>query len=349
MKAQLLTSTGPLEPARLRLVARPVPEPGPGELLVRVSACGVCHTELDEIEGRLPPRLPVVPGHQIVGRVERTGPGVERFRAGDRVGVAWIHWACGACDACRAGDENLCPWARWTGKDVDGGYAEFTRVPEAFAYPIPERFADAEAAPLLCAGVIGYRALRLSRIANGQVLALYGFGASAHIVIQVARHRLPDSPIFVVTRSATHQAQARRLGAAWVGSPGEPLPGPVHRAIDFTPVGATIRDALAALAPGGRLVVNAIRKRDPVPPLDYATHLWQEKELKSTANVTRRDVEEFLPLAAEIPIVPVVETFRLEAAYEALAKVRAAAVDGAAVLVMTDAREGSPRPRSVSS
>lgn len=338
MKAQLLTSIGPLEPSRLRLVARPVPEPHHGELLVRVSACGVCHTELDEIEGRLPVRLPVVPGHQIVGRVERRGPGAERFRDGDRVGVAWIYWACGQCDACLAGDENLCPSARWTGKDVDGGYAEYVLVPEAFAYPIPDRFSDAQAAPLLCAGVIGYRALRLARLANGQTIALYGFGASAHIVIQVVRHRCPDSPIVVVTRSETHQAQARRLGASWVGRPGDALPGLAHRAIDFTPVGSTIRDALAALAPGGRLVVNAIRKRDPVPPLDYAEHLWHEKELKSTANVTRRDVEEFLPLAAAIPIVPEVETFRLEAAADALAKVRAGAVRGAAVLVMTDRR-----------
>ncbi len=344
MKAQLLTSTGPLDPSRLRLVARPIPPVQPGQLLVRVSACGVCHTELDEIEGRLPARLPVVPGHQIVGRVERCGPGVERFREGDRVGVAWIHWACGRCEACLAGDENLCPWARWTGKDVDGGYAEYTVVPEAFAYPIPERFTDAEAAPLLCAGVIGYRALRLARLANGQSLALYGFGASAHIVIQAARHRFPDSPIFVVTRSEAHREQARRLGASWVGPPGEALPQPADRAIDFTPVGATIRDALARLAPGGRLVVNAIRKRDPVPELDYATHLWHEKELKSTANVTRRDVEEFLPLAAEIPIVPEVEPFRLEAAFEALAKVKAGAVAGAAVLVMN--RPAGPAGRS---
>ncbi len=338
MKAQLLTSTGPLEPARLRLVARPVPEPRRGELLVRVSACGVCHTELDEIEGRLTPRLPVVPGHQIVGRVERRGPGAERFREGDRVGVAWIHWACGRCDACLAGDENLCPSARWTGKDADGGYAEFCVVPEAFAYPIPDRFTDAQAAPLLCAGVIGYRALRLARLVNGQTLALFGFGASAHLVIQVVRHRCPDSPVLVVTRREAHQAHARRLGASWTGRPGDPLPGPAHRAIDFTPVGSTIREALASLAPGGRLVVNAIRKRDPVPELDYATHLWHEKELKSTANVTRRDIEEFLPLAAEIPIVPEVEPFRLEAAYEALAKVKAGAVDGAAVLVMADTR-----------
>ena len=334
VKSLVLTSLGPVEDLRLALVERPVPEPAGGEILVRVAACGVCHTELDEIEGRLPPRLPVVPGHQIVGRVERLGAGSSGFEPGDRVGIAWINWACGACAACFAGDENLCPSARWTGKDVDGGYAEYAVVPEAFAYPIPDRFSDAEAAPLLCAGVIGYRALRLTHLDDGQTLALFGFGASAHIVIQIAKHRCPASKIFVVTRSEHHRALARRLGADWTGAPGEPPPGEIHRAIDFTPAGSTIRDALGRLAPGGRLVVNAIRKRDPVPELDYATHLWHEKELKSTANVTRRDAEEFLPLAAEIPIVPEVETFPLERANEALVALKRGAIRGAAVLVI---------------
>jgi propanol-preferring alcohol dehydrogenase len=333
VKAQLLSVTGPVEDGRLALVERPVPEPAPGEILVHVAACGVCHTELDEIEGRLPPRLPIVPGHQIVGRVERSGTGASAFRTGDRVGVAWINWACGACAACLAGDENLCPNARWTGKDVDGGYAEYAVVSEPFAYPIPDRFSDAEAAPLLCAGVIGYRALRLAHLSDGQTLALFGFGASAHIVIQIARHRCPASTIFVVTRSESHRALARQLGADWTGAPGEALPGKAHKAIDFTPVGATVREALANLAPGGRLVVNAIRKQDPVPELDYAAHLWHEKELKSTANVTRRDAEEFLPLAAEIPIVPEVEIFPLAQANEALVKLKRGAIRGAAVLV----------------
>jgi propanol-preferring alcohol dehydrogenase len=328
----VLASPGPVEDGRLALVERPVPEPAPGEILVRVAACGVCHTELDEIEGRLPPVLPIVPGHQIVGRVERSGSGASAFRTGDRVGVAWINWACGACAACLAGDENLCPNARWTGKDVDGGYAEYAVVPEPFAYPIPSRFSDAEAAPLLCAGVIGYRALRLTHLSDGQTLALFGFGASAHIVIQVARHRCPASNILVVTRSEPHRALARQLGADWAGAPGDPLPAEAHKAIDFTPAGATIREALAHLAPGGRLVVNAIRKQDPVPELDYTAHLWHEKELKSTANVTRRDAEEFLPLAAEIPIVPEVEVFPLAQANEVLVKLKRGQIRGAGVL-----------------
>lgn len=334
MRALVLNATGPVEDRRLALVDRPVPSPGVGEVLVRVGACGVCHTELDEIEGRLPPRLPIVPGHQVVGRVEAAGPGATGFREGDRVGIAWIHWACGCCEACRAGDENLCPDARWTGKDVDGGYAEYTVVAEAFAYPVPDRFSDAQVAPLLCAGVIGYRALRLAHLVDGQTLAFFGFGASAHIVIQVAKHRYPRSPVFVFTRGAHHRELASRLGAAWTGAPGDAPPGPIHRAIDFTPVGSTIRDALGMLAPAGRLVVNAIRKRDAVPELDYPVHLWLEKELKTTANVTRRDAEEFLPLAAEIPIVPTVQTFPLEDANEALILQKRGQVDGAAVLAM---------------
>jgi propanol-preferring alcohol dehydrogenase len=342
MKALVLSETGPVEDRRLALMDRPVPSPGDGEILVRVTACGVCHTELDEIEGRLVPRLPVVPGHQIVGRVEAAGSGATRFRKGDRVGIAWIHWACGRCEACRAGDENLCPDARWTGKDVDGGYAEYTVVAEAFAYPIPDRFSDVQAAPLLCAGVIGYRALRLAHLVNGQTLALFGFGASAHIVIQVVKHRYPQSPIFVFTRGAHHRVLASRLGAEWSGVPGDTPPGPIHRAIDFTPVGSTIRDALALLAPAGRLVVNAIRKRDPVPELDYRTHLWMERELKTTANVTRRDAEEFLPLAAEIPIVPTVQTFPLGDANEALVRQKQGTIDGAAVLTMREVPAGSP-------
>ena len=335
IKAQILNALGPVEDRRLSLVDRPVPEPGAGQILVRVSACGVCHTEIDEIEGRLRPRLPIVPGHQIVGRVERLGPGASSFRVGDRVGIAWIGWACGQCAACRSEHENLCPNARWTGKDEDGGYAEYVVADAAFAYPIPDAFSDVEAAPLLCAGVIGYRALRLSQLSDGQTLALYGFGASAHIVIQVAKHRFPASKVAVFTRGEAHRALARRLGADWAGGSRETPPWPVDRAIDFTPIGSTIREALGLLAPAGRLVVNAIRKRDPVPELDYAEHVWLEKELTSTANVTRRDAQEFLPLAAEIPIVPEVRTFGLEEANEALVLVKQGKIDAAAVLTMT--------------
>ena len=332
MKALILNSTGPVEDRRLELVDRPIPRPGGREILVRVSACGVCHTELDEIEGRLPARLPIVPGHQIVGRVERAGGSASRFALGDRVGIAWINWACGRCDLCLAGQENLCLEARWTGKDVDGGYAEYALVPEAFAYPIPDRFSDTEAAPLLCAGVIGYRALRLSGLADGRTLALFGFGASAHIVIQIVKHRYPGSKILVFTRSEQHRDLARALGADWAGSAADPAPSRFDCAIDFTPVGSTVRDALAGLRPGGRLVINVIRKRDPVPALDYAAHLWHEKEVKSVANVTRRDAEEFLPLAAEIPIMPEVQVFGLEEANDALVRLKQGALRAAAVL-----------------
>lgn len=335
MRAQVLYTSGPVEDGRLVLEERPVPAPGPGELVIRVAACGVCHTDLDEVEGRLPPRLPVVLGHQIVGRIEAVGAGVTRFRPGDRVGVAWIAWACGRCARCRAGSENLCANARWTGKDVDGGYAEYTRASAQFVYRLPDRFSDVEAAPLLCAGVIGYRALRRTGLQDGETLALYGFGASAHLVLQVVKARWPATRVFVVTRSAQHRALAAALGADWTGEPGTPLPDAPDRAIDFTPVGSTVRDALGALAPGGRLVVNAIRKRDTIPPLDYAVHVWQEKELTSTANVTRRDAEEFLALAADLPLVPTVEPFPLGAANAALVALKQGRLAAAAVLVMS--------------
>ncbi len=315
------------------LEERPVPDPGAGELLVRVAACGVCHTDLDEVEGRLAARLPVVPGHQIVGRVEALGPGAGRFRPGDRVGIAWIFSACGRCPRCRAGAENLCPEARWTGKDADGGYADYVIVHEAFAYQLPDRFSDVEAAPLLCAGVIGYRALRRTGLQDGETLALYGFGASAHLVLQVVKARWPSTRVLVITRSAHHRALAERLGADWTAPPGEPLPVAPERAIDFTPVGATVREALGALAAGGRLVINAIRKRDAIPPLDYAVHVWHEKELTSTANVTRDDAEAFLGLAGEIPLVPTVERFPLEQANSALVRLKQGELTAAAVLV----------------
>jgi propanol-preferring alcohol dehydrogenase len=332
MEAQLLTKMAPVEDRPLEPADLPVPEPGAGEVRVRVWVCGVCHTELDEIEGRLPPKLPIVLGHQVVGRVEKAGAAVRGFHVGDRVGVAWIYSACGACAFCRAGHENLCERAQWTGKDVHGGYAAAMVVPEPFAYPIPARFADAQAAPLLCAGVIGYRALRLTGWQAGEALALYGFGASAHLVLQLAKHLRPRDPVFVLTRSEAHRDLARRLGADWAGLPTEAPPERPARAIDFTPAGETIREALRGLRPGGRLVVNAIRKRSLVPALDYATHLWEEKELKSVANVTRQDAQEFLPLAAAIPIVPEVEEWPLAEANEALVRLKAGRVHGAAVL-----------------
>jgi alcohol dehydrogenase, propanol-preferring len=335
MKAMVLKKVCSVEEEPLALMDLPEPLPGQGQIQIRVSACGVCHTELDEIEGRLPPsRLPMILGHEIVGWVTGVGPGAGKFRRGDRVGIGWINWACGRCSFCVRGEENLCQRARWTGKDADGGYAEYTVVSEDFAYSVPERFSDVKAAPLLCAGVIGYRALRLSGMTDGNVLGLYGFGASAHMVIQVARYQYPRCRVFVFSRSqqAEHRGLARQLGADWIGAPGDTPPEKLDCAIDFTPVGEPVRQALKNLQSGGRLVINAIRKATPIPELDYAEHLWHEKEVKSVANVTRRDVEEFLPLAAQIPIIPETQELQLAEANEALRLLKAGRVRGAAVL-----------------
>lgn len=335
MKAQILNVISSVEERPLRLVDLPVPVPAPREILVRISACGVCHTELDEIEGRLEARLPVVLGHEVVGRVESLGGDARRFKVGDRVGIAWIFSACGRCSFCLRGNENLCPEFRGTGCDANGGYAEYTVVSEDFAYPIPDRFTDSQAAPLLCAGAIGYRDLRLSGIEPGQRLGLFGFGASAHIVIQAARHW--GCEVFVFTRSEAHRDLARQLGAAWTGTADDEPPAALHSAIDFTPVGETVPKALKALDKGGRLVIAVIRKRNPVPPMDYAELLWDEKEVKSVANITRRDAQDFLPLAADIPIIPEVQEFPLAEANEVLALLKQGKVQGAAVLRMSEA------------
>jgi len=335
MKAMVLKKISSVEERPLNLVDLPEPVPGNGQILVKVSACGVCHTELDEIEGRASPsRLPMILGHEIVGRVEGLGLGASKFKKGDRVGVAWINWACGCCSFCLKGEENLCDTAKWTGKDAHGGYAQYTVVSEDFAYPIPDRFIDVKAAPLLCAGVIGYRALRLSGMEDGRVLGLYGFGASAHIVIQVAKFKYPDSKVFVFTRpnQKEHRDLARKLGADWIGATGDTPPEKLNCAIDFTPVGEPVREALRNLEKGGRVVINAIRKTAPIPELDYTEHLWYEKEVKSVANVTRRDAQEFLPLAAEIPIVPETQEFKLEEANEALILLQEGKMRGAGVL-----------------
>lgn len=315
----------------------PDPEPGVGELLLRVSTCGVCHTELDEIEGRTPPpRFPVIPGHQVVGRVEATGEGVSGFETGSRVGVAWIWSACGACRSCRSGRENLCAEFVATGRDVDGGYAERMTVPAAFAHPIPERLDDARAAPLLCAGAIGYRSLRLSGLEDGGRLGLTGFGASAHLVLKLVRARFPQSRVHVFARDPEERAFAAQLGAAWTGASDERSPEPLDAIIDTTPAWKPLVDALANLAPGGRLVVNAIRKQSAdqseLMRLDYTAHLWLEKEIKSVANVTREDVRAFLELAAEAGIDPAVEEFALEDANAALLELHRGRVRGAKVL-----------------
>lgn len=328
MKAQLLKRTGPVEDKLLELVDLPVPEPGPGQILVRIFACGMCHTEIDEIEGRRQPRLPVIPGHQIVGRVAARGKGADRFAVGERVGMGWINRACGECDFCLSGRENLCPRFCGTGSDADGGYAEFTMMHQDFAQPVPEVFTDIQAAPLFCAGAVGYRAFKLTGIRPGQSLGLFGFGASAHIVIQAARHL--GHPVYAFTREPEKREQARRLGAVWAGGLDERPDVKVSCAIEFTPVGETVAQAMDALEKGGRLVINAIRKRTPVQ-LDYARHMWQEKEIKSVANVTRSDIAEFLELAAKIPIIPEVREFPLEEANQALLALKQGKIVGAGV------------------
>ena len=317
----------------LTLMELPDPEPQAGEVRIRVSACGVCHTELDEIEGRTaPPRLPVVPGHEVIGVVDKCGPGANRFAEGTRVGVGWIHHSSGAPD------ENLAPGFAATGRDHDGGYAEYLTVPEAYACPIPEVFSDAEAAPLLCAGSVGYRSLRLTGLTNGNALGLTGFGGSAHIVLQLAHHLFPDSPVFVFARDAQARAFALEQGAEWAGDTADNPPAPCQAIIDTTPAWKPVVAALANLHPGGRLVINAIRKEDAdqeeLLGLRYHEHLWMEKEIKSVANVTHADIAEFLPLAAAVPIHPEVETFSLEEANRALLELRRGPVRGAKVLVL---------------
>jgi len=332
MKAMILNSIVPVEKEPLQWVDLPVPSPGPKEILVKVSACGICHTELDEIEGRLQPDLPIILGHEIVGRVGGLGSGVTKFAHGDRVGIAWIHSACGHCEFCSEGNENLCREFKGTGCHAHGGYAQYTVVSEDFAYLIPQRFSDSEAAPLLCAGAIGYRDLQLSGVKKGQILGLFGFGASAHIVIQMATYL--GCEVYVFTRSEEHRNLARKLGASWAGATEDEAPKKLHCAIDFTPVGETVPVALGALEKGGRLVMAVIRKRNPIPPLDYARLLWDEKEIKSVANITRRDAQEFLPLAAEIPVIPEVQEFRLEDANRALILLKQGKIQGAGVLRM---------------
>jgi len=339
MKAMVLNKIGNLEETRspLELVDWPIPSPRANEILVKISACGVCHTELDEIEGRTPPpKFPVVLGHQVVGRVEEAGQKAGKYKRGERVGIAWIYSACGRCKFCREGNENLCEQFEATGRDAHGGYAQYMAVPEDFAYAIPEAFSDMEAAPLLCAGAIGYRSLRLTNMQDGENLALVGFGASAHLVIQLARQKFPHSRILVYARTQRERDFAGELGAFWAGDFGEEMPEKVHAAIDTTPAWRPMVEALKSLERGGRLVVNAIRKeevdKDSLLKLDYSRHLWLEKEIKSVANVTRSDVSEFLRLAAEIPIRPEVQEFNLEEANQALLELKERKTRGAKVL-----------------
>lgn len=321
----------------LRVAEVPVPRPGPGQVLIKLSVCGVCHTELDEIEGRTPPAFfPMIPGHQAIGKIMEPGEGSSSFRIGERVGVAWIYSACGECGYCREGRENLCTQFKATGRDANGGYAEFMVAPEKFVYRIPDFFRDAEAAPLLCAGAIGFRSIQLTELKDGENLGLTGFGASAHLVLKMVRHEFPNSAIYVFSRNQKERQFAKDLGAFWTGdftdSPSEKL----HRVIDTTPAWRPVIHSLANLEKGGRLVINAIRKQDTdkfcLQQLSYPEHLWLEKEIKSVANVTSADVKEFLNSAAKAEIKPEYSEFPLAQANEALLELQRGDIHGAKVL-----------------
>ncbi len=318
----------------------PDPVPGKHEILIKVSVCGVCHTELDEIEGRTaPPELPVIPGHQVVGYVIGMGDKVRKFKEGDRVGVAWIFSSCGHCDYCNTGNENLCASFKATGRDANGGYAEYMTVNEDYAYRIPEIFTDSQAAPLLCAGAVGYRALKLSKPEDGQNIGLTGFGASGHLVIHMIRHRYPSTRIHVFARSENERKFASELGAHWTGDSTDRVPEPLHSIIDTTPVWKPGLEALRNLRPGGRLVINAIRKEDIdkeyLMNINYHEYLWMEKEIKSVANVARDDVRECLELSAGIPMKPEIREFPLKDANLALSEMKHSKIRGAKVLVIS--------------
>jgi propanol-preferring alcohol dehydrogenase len=327
-----LDAQAPVDSSPLRWIERPDPEPGPGELRVRVRACAVCRTDLHVVTGDLQPRrLPIVPGHQVVGTVEDLGPGATRFRVGERVGIAWLRWTCGECADCRRGDENLCARSRYTGWDDDGGYAERAVVPEAFAYRIPDVFADDEAAPLLCAGIIGYRALRRSEVAPGGRLGIWGFGSSAHVTLQVALAR--GMEVYVSTRGESHRRLARELGASWAGDAAEQPPVELDGAILFAPAGELVPPALRSLRKGGTLALAGIYL-SPVPSLTYEEHLFHEKRLTSVEANTRKDGEELLAAAASIPLRPKRRRYALADANQALADLAHDRIDGSGVLVL---------------
>ena len=319
----------------LSLADIPRPEPARNEILIRIGACGVCHTELDEIEGRTPPpTLPVVPGHEVVGRVAQIGEKASRFSVGDRVGVGWIY------SSSRSDSENIDDEFLATGRDVNGGYAEYMTVREDYAYRIPDYFSDCEAAPLLCAGSVGFRALKLAQLTNGEILGLTGFGGSGHLVLLTARHLYPNSPVYVFARSVEEQRFALSLGADWAGDTGDQPPEPPNAIIDTTPAWYPVIAALECLRPGGRLIINAIRKEDKdkalMGTIVYEDHLWKEKSLQTVANVTRADISNFLVVAAEAGIQPEVQIYPLEDANRALHELRARSVRGAKVLRITD-------------
>ena len=314
----------------LRLADSPIPKPNAGQVLIRVRACAVCRTDLHVVDGELTqPKLPLIPGHEIVGTVEQFGEGAERFKISDRVGVPWLGWTCGECSYCRSGQENLCDSAKFTGYTLDGGYAEYTVADQRYCFPIPESYSDAEAAPLLCAGLIGYRSL--VKAGEGKRLGIYGFGAAAHIVAQVARYQKRE--IYAFTRPGDEEAKrfALGLGAVWAGGSNESPPVKLDAAIIFAPVGELVPQALSAVGKGGTVVCGGIHMSD-IPSFPYSI-LWEERSICSVANLTRRDGEEFMALAPKVPVRTEVQTFRLEEANEALSRLRAGQVQGAAVLV----------------
>lgn len=332
MRAMLLEHARPVEEGPLREVDLAMPDPGPGQVRVQVHACGLCHTDLHTVEGDLAPhKQPVVPGHQIVGLIDALGADVRTCKEGDRVGIAWLHFTDGACEFCHRGLENLCVNARFTGYDVDGGYAEYTVAPAAFCYPIPPAFSDENAAPLLCAGIIGYRAFRIAGVRPGENLGLYGFGASAHLVTQLARHRKCN--VFVFTRSEAHRAHARELGAVWTGRAEDTPPELLHAAIIFAPAGSLVREALRVLRKAGTLALAGITMSQ-VPALDYSL-LYHEKMVRSVANNTRQDAREFLELAADVPLKAEIQIFDLAQANLALKALKRSEIRGAGVLRIT--------------
>jgi len=332
MKAMILNRTAAVETSPLVCLDVPMPQPGSEDLLVRVRCCGICRTDLHVIEGELAdPALPLIPGHQVVGVIERMGSAVSGRQVGERVGIAWLQRTCGSCEFCRSGRENLCLGARFTGYQVPGGYAEYAVVPASFAYSIPDPFSDEEAAPLLCAGIIGYRALKLSGIRPGQRLGLYGFGASAHIAIQIARHW--GCEVYVCSLKPEHQRLASELGAQWVGGAADPPPVALHGSIIFAPAGELVPPALRALERGGTVALAGIHMSQ-VPPLDYDRDLFGERAIRSVTANTRQDAVELLHEAAAIPIRPRSRRFRLEEANHALQALKAGTIAGAGVLTV---------------
>jgi len=334
MKAMLLKKFAPIDQNPLELVEIPNPEPGPEDILLRIKVCGVCHTDLHTVEGELPEvKLPIIPGHQVVGVVEKHGKNASRFKEGDRLGVAWLYSSCTQCGYCSRENENLCESARFTGYHVNGGYAEYIVVPEKFAYVIPEIFSDEEASPLLCAGIIGYRALCLSEIKPGQRLGLYGFGASAHVAIQVAVHW--GCRVYVFSRSEEHRKLAEKLGAIWTGTSKDEPPTKMDSSIIFAPAGELVLDALRVLDKGGTVALAGIYMT-PIPEMDYVKYLYHERTLRSVANATRQDGEELLKIAAEIPIRTTTQSFPLEEANKALRLLKEGKINGAAILKISD-------------